>query len=403
MELAFSAWHVISSFLTFIFGLLLAIWLGKRFHSGRHRPWILYIWHTIFCFGYLFFISQNSGDATGYYNSALAGNIDFRFGTAAVSFISYLFVSIADLSFLGLFLVFNIFGFIGLLAFDSSLKIATMDKSNRVKMLATVIVFMPSVSFWSSAIGKDSLAFMAIGLALWAAIDLRKRQGLMIFSIIIMLLVRPHIAGMLVLALAISSLLDPKIKIKTRMLSGIMAFGAAAVLVPFALNYAGLGDASSLNDVEEYVIQRQGYNMEGGGGVDIASMSLPMQLFTYLFRPAIFEATSITSLAAALDNSLLLVVVALALAAYFKRRYFLLVGQRLFMWIYVILAWATLATTTANLGIAVRQKWMFVPFLIFLLIPFIGKTKRKQENLSSPSEAQPDTVTPTHNSRSARP
>lgn len=379
MELDSSVWHVVSAFLIFVAGLLWSIWLGKRFQSSRHRPWILYLWHTLFCFAYANFVTTNGGDANNYYNDALMGNIDFKFGTAAVSFITYLFVSIADLSFIGLFLVFNIFGYIGLLAFDSSLRIATAEKSKHVKMLATLIVFMPSVSFWSSAIGKDSLAFMAIGLALWAAINLRNRQGLMVFSIILMLMVRPHIAGMLVLALATSSVLDPKVKIKTRLISGSVAFTAALVMVPFALSYAGLGDASNFGDLEEYINQRQSYNMEGGGGVDIASMSLPMQLFTYLFRPAIFESTNITSLAAALDNTLLLLMVSLALTSYFKRRSFRLIGQRIFMWVYVLIAWIVLATTTANLGIAVRQKWMFVPFLVFLLIPFIGKSTGRSD------------------------
>lgn len=383
MELFSSTWHIASAFLIFITGFLLSLWLSKRFRSNKHRCWILYLWHTLFCFGYLFFLTQNAGDAIGYYNAALRGNIDFKLGTAAVSFITYLFVSIADLSFLGLFLVFNIFGYIGLLAFDASLRIATADKSRRVKMLATLIVFMPSVSFWTSAIGKDSLAFMAVGLALWATIDLRRRQLLLIFSIIVMLLVRPHMAGIMVIALAMSSVLDPKVNLKTRLITGLITFSAALAMVPFALSYAGLGDASNLGDVEEYVNQRQGYNMEGGGSVDIASMSLPMQLFTYLFRPAIFEARNITSLAAALDNTLLLIVAALAITSYLKRRSFNLIGRRVFMWIYVMTAWAVLATTTANLGIAVRQKWMFVPFLIFLLIPFIGKNKARPINPSS--------------------
>jgi hypothetical protein len=32
--------------------------------------------------------------------------------------------------------------------------------------------------------------------------------------------------------------------------------------------------------------------------------------------------------------------------------------------------------TTANLGISVRQKWMFAPMLIFLFISFIGRPRQ---------------------------
>jgi len=41
-----------------------------------------------------------------------------------------------------------------------------------------------------------------------------------------------------------------------------------------------------------------------------------------------------------------------------------------------------LATTTANLGIAMRQKWMFLPCLIFLLLSVIGaKNKELDKSL----------------------
>jgi hypothetical protein len=45
------------------------------------------------------------------------------------------------------------------------------------------------------------------------------------------------------------------------------------------------------------------------------------------------------------------------------------------MWLYVLLTWVVLATTTANLGISMRQKWMFTPVLVFLLISS-AKTRR---------------------------
>lgn len=39
------------------------------------------------------------------------------------------------------------------------------------------------------------------------------------------------------------------------------------------------------------------------------------------------------------------------------------------------MVWLIFATTTANLGIAVRQKWMFAPMLIFLLLSVTGIRK----------------------------
>jgi hypothetical protein len=36
--------------------------------------------------------------------------------------------------------------------------------------------------------------------------------------------------------------------------------------------------------------------------------------------------------------------------------------------------------TTANLGIAMRQKWMFTPILIFLLISMLAAAEKKRMN-----------------------
>jgi hypothetical protein len=238
---------------------------------------------------------------------------------------------------------------------------------------------MPSVSFWSSAIGKDAISFMATGLALWAALDFRRRKLIMIVAVIVMLVVRPHMAVLMVLAISVSMLLQTMVSFAQRTLVGGMALASAAWLVPFALNYSGLGSTDVAINLAAYVEQRQGYNQKGGGGIDISGMSLPMQLFTYLFRPLPFEAKDLFSLAASLDNVVLLVLVVLGGLEMLKRRKNAMrvtSENRVFLWVYLLFASLPLAVTTANLGIAVRQKWMFAPMLIFLFVSVIGRPRQ---------------------------
>lgn len=309
-----------------------------------------------------------------YYQSSLLGNIDFSVGTAAVQYITIFFSSILGLSFFGTSLVFSIFGFIGLLAFDGSLRAATIGKSKNIQYIATLIIFLPSVSFWSSSLGKDSLSFMSTGLALWAALNLRRRVWLMGISIIIMLIVRPHMAGMMVLALVGAQTIQRRVPLTQRMLLGTLGIAASILIVPFALNYAGIKGDINTQDIASYIAQRQQTNLEGGSSIDIASMSIPMQLFTYLFRPLPFEATSIFSFATSIDNMVLLCLVISGAWIMLKTRRRDLMGNRTFLWMYSLLAWTILAMTTANMGIAARQKWMFTPMLIFLLISLLGKS-----------------------------
>jgi hypothetical protein len=266
------------------------------------------------------------------------------------------------------------------MAFDASLRLATAEKSKWMRRLATLIVFLPSISFWSSAIGKDAIAFMATGLALWAALQLKNRVWLMVTAVLLMLIVRPHIAGIMILALAGSQIVQRKIPLVHRIMLGGAAALAASFLVPFVLVYTGVGADAGTEELVSYVEQRQQLIQDGGSSLDIASMSVPMQMFTYLFRPLPTEANSVFSLAASIDNVILLLLFILGIWNILVRRRRPLAGNRAFLWIFSLLSWFLLASTTANLGLAMRQKWMFAPFLLFLLMSMLGKTRVKVRN-----------------------
>ncbi len=220
MELVSSVWHVISSAIVFVMGAFIVNALRAPFNIRQNRAFLIYLWHTLFCVGYMIFSIEYPADAISYYLNSFQSGIEFKLGTAGVVFLTRFFTLFVDLSYLGVFLIFNIFGVIGLLAFDASLKVATLNKSKYMKYIATLFVFLPSASFWTSAIGKDSLSFMAVGLALWAELDLRRGWGIMVIAVLIMLLVRPHMAGIMVLALSGALVLQRNLPLSHRLLMG---------------------------------------------------------------------------------------------------------------------------------------------------------------------------------------
>jgi len=375
MNTSAELWGYISAFIIFVCGFFIASKVSRYFGLKKSHSVFLYFWHTLFCLVYFWYASWNISDSTIYYYKSTLGDVEFWPGTPGVVLINTPFIYGLNLSFLGAFALNNIYGFIGLAATKGALDIATRNKNRFLKYLAWVIVLLPSISFWSSAISKDSISFMATGLALWAALQLEKRVFIMAFAIFMMFLVRPHIAGMMILALSFSLILSAKINLFRRLLLGSVAVVVTVVLVPFALQYAGVSDQSSAEAVIDYIDSREAGNMGGGSSIDITSMSLPMKLFTYAFRPSVLEARNIFYFAAAIDNFILLILFVSGGYAFFKKKTKNLIGNRTFMWAYVFLAWIILAMTTANLGIAVRQKWMFAPMLIFLLISLIGKER----------------------------
>src|SRR5690606_5824474 len=129
VEFVQSPWHVISALLVFMTGVMVAVGLSRPFRISKRRALLLYGWHTLLCVAYAVYTQDHVSDAYGYYRAVLAGNISFSFGAAAVELATFFCVTMLGLSYLGTFLFFNILGFIGLIAFDASLRQATANKS----------------------------------------------------------------------------------------------------------------------------------------------------------------------------------------------------------------------------------------------------------------------------------
>jgi hypothetical protein len=380
-----NAWHVLGAALVFMLGAGLCAALAPRFEATRRRALFLYAWHTVFCFVYLAYVMRDGGDALGYFRNSLVPGVEFDLGTAAINVLASVFSSWLGLSILGTFLAFNVFGCIGLIAYDAALRTSVDGKDPRLQLLALVIVLLPSVSFWSAGIGKDAISFMSAGLALYAAIALRSRALLMAIAILAMLLVRPHMAALMVTALAASMLRRQDVSLVQRVVLGAGAVVGCFALVPLAMQTSGLGTDAGLFDLGEYIETRQQQNLTGGGAVDISRMTLPGKLFTYLLRPMPFEAHNLPSFAASLDNMVLALLVIGGLAGMLGRNPVSTPGNRSFLWLYALSAWVLLALTTANLGISMRQKWMFVPMLLFLLLSAMGR-RRQVAGATSPAE-----------------
>lgn len=362
----------------FIFFLILSLKLGCFFKINFKISLALYLWHTIFCLLYFWFALNFGADSNKYYIRALYDPfVEFNFGTSFIVLLTRFFYNIFGLGYLDQFLIHGFIGYIGLLAFAGAIRQAIWNKTRAIKLLGWLLVFLPSVSFWTTGLGKDAISFFAIGLVLWAALNIDKRKILLFFAIITMFLVRPHIAVVILIAFIFSLVFDKRINIYSKIFFGIFSISGAAIILPIMLNYIGLSEASDLSDVDSYVDKRQNSNLSGGSSLDISSMSLPMQMMTYLFRPLPFEAHTLLALLASFDNLVLLILSIFGLFSFLNKNRPSVESNRIFLWVYFFICLSVLAMTTANLGIAMRQKWMFVPVFIFLLLSIIGSKSKK--------------------------
>lgn len=365
-----NAWQLLAAVLVFIIGFSIALIQRSVFGVSTRLAIALYFWHSFFSMFYFWYSLNNTADSTLYYLNSLNYEDGFGFGTPSIRFISSFLSTGLNFSYGNTFLVFNIFGFIGLLAFASTLQVVTADSKRSIRMFGVLFLFLPGISFWSSAIGKDALTFMAAGLVTWAALDVSRRMPAVVFGAFLYLLPRPHMAGIFLVSFCLALLVSSRVGILKKLALLVVAVPISFFGVQFGLDYVGLGNADSYDDVNDYFESRQGYNLGGGSSVDIAAMSVPMRLFTYALRPLFFDANGALALVVSLENLILLFLI---LAVVFRRkRTKSSLNNFAFMFYLIFTASAlfVLANTTANLGIAIRQKLMFMPMLIVLLFSF---------------------------------
>lgn len=372
LSFADTPWHVISNALAFLLGLSFAFMQRRVFRLQLNYAVVLYLWHTLLCIYYYYYSVNNVSDSTIYYMYSLDLDVPFGFGTVSLYYLTAIFSDFLNMSYFGVFMIYNIFGYIGLIAFSSALLAMTRGRRIGVQRAALALPLLPSLSFWSAAIGKDALAFMAAGLICWGVHNVRKRYYALIVATALFIMVRPHVAAVLISSVAIAFILAMKTRLPTKIFFSALCIPAAAVAVYFGAEYAGLGIGTSTLDLTEYVSARQQSNLEGGSSVDIASMNVPARMFTYAFRPLFIDAAGMLGLVVSFENLALLLIFILSMIHLAKRPLILPNFETMFFMLFCLVSWLLLANTTANLGIAVRQKWMFMPMLLMLMMSSIA-------------------------------
>lgn len=334
---------------------------------------LIFFWHTFFSLAYYFFTLFNSADARRYYRLSLENDLEFFPGTKAVINITSFLTGKLEANYLNTTLIFGFLGTLGLIY----LYITLRKYFESIPKYWKLILFIPSMSFWSSGLGKDSISFFAVCLFLYTITLNKKIYILLPISFFSMFIVRPHIALMMIISFVIYFIIRSRVHLLFKLITLPVILAGLIFSSSFVQQYVGLEEAS-IDSISSYVDDRQNSNQGGGSSIDLQSMSYPMQMFTYVFRPLPFDAHSALALFTSIENTILLILFFYVL---FKNKFKLhafVEGKHTWLLIYALLTCSMLAITTANLGIATRQKWMFMPILIYLLVYAFYQHKQAQ-------------------------
>ena len=246
-----------------------------------------------------------------------------------------------------------------------------------------LVLFAPSIAFWPSSIGKESLMQLGIGAAaLGTALLLQQRlvPGIVVGAAggWLLWVVRPHLLALVVLAAVFAYFMGrvrankvERSSVVTRTLGLIVLAFVCVFAIGQAADFLGIKNLS-VSSVETALDEQSTRNANSGssfdnGGDYLSPVNLPRGIVTVLIRPFPWETSSPFQLLASLESVL---VAGLIIVRFASVRTSLARARStpflLYCWVLTILYSATFASFS-NFGLLVRQRSLVLPALFVLV------------------------------------
>jgi hypothetical protein len=318
---------------------------------------------------YYSYAQSNPSDAFLYYYDAfLMRKQEFELGTVfVIKFVQFLKALFGG-TFLDYFLLFQVLGIWGILLLFRTFQEIHDHLGQRSSQLSYVLLLFPGLHFWTSALGKDGPVFFAVSLAVWAAIKLRSRIVGFVVAIGIMILIRPHVALMATIALAVAAFFDNRANRLAKTALFVIAI-AGASYISLTVKSTFSVDVTNADSISDFLANQQQSAQTQIGGTMVRDASFFVKLVSLLFRPMFFDANGIFALVASVEN--LFTVFLFGFMLWNWKELWLLARRVFFLRFALILAIALILLLTLlyyNVGLGLRQKAMIYPaFFAFVV------------------------------------
>ncbi len=341
----------------------------KRVLRSSVLPWLLFFYHLAIALYYWQYTLSKGGDSVSYYKN-IKGQNSLGTGTQFVEWLLSSIDVVFSASYLDYFFLFQTFGFLGIcLVYMIVREVLPGELSQKGKLSLQAFLFFPNLHFWTSAIGKDSLIFFGITLSIWGLLSYRKRMPALVFGLVLVYFIRPHVAGFFLASVFLALIWGTGISLRWRIIGTILTSFVLILLMPKITEFVGL-ETVSTQSVGDYLYKRQGLNLEGGSSVNIRDYNVPLKLFTFLFRPLFFDAKGLLWVLVSFENLAYIVFAYLmvskqlwAVLWHFKVSFFMR-----FNLFFFLIGTIFFSLSISNMGIAIRQKTMLLPSFMILVI-----------------------------------
>jgi hypothetical protein len=380
---------MIGGIIVILVSTLLAFFIIERLR--RRYPFVeapllkkLFFYHLALALVYYLYVTFNPSDSKFYYFKVDTNYRGFEwadyYGTSTIfiEFIGYPLVKFLGFSYEAVMAFFSFFGYLGFvyfyIVFRENIKFRHQVFGYD---LLKIILFLPNLHFWSASFGKGSISFFAIGLFFFGLSRITSRIVPLLLGAIIIYHVRPHILLVILISSGIGFIFSTKgVSLAWRMLFITIA------VIGFFFIYR---DVLTLVGIDEGEFVSQGLDLthrateltKATSGVDITNYSLPLQLFTFLFRPLFFDAPGALGLIVSFENLFYLYLTFQILNMRAVKFIFtggFMIKTAMLSFITVSIA---LAQVAGNLGLAIRQKSQVMILFLFVIISFLDHQKQE--------------------------
>jgi len=285
-------------------------------------------------------------------------------------------------TYLDFFLLFQSFGFWGIALLLRVFEELYVDLNIPQPNWTYALAFLPGMHFWTSMIGKDALLFLASTLILWATMRIRRRFAWFLLALAIMLVIRPHIGLVAIMALAGSAIFGLHVRAWTRLALVAAAVGASAIVV-VVLPYSFNVDLRSATSVMDFLSAQSEITYRVMPGESLIDLPYPVRILSFLFRPFFFDARDMFGLIASFENLVLLAITAWTctrpgiLRAIFRHAFFIR-----FALFFVVGTTLLLAYLYYNVGLGLRQRTMIMPGMLTLFISVIAVRQAQRSSVA---------------------
>lgn len=355
-----------------IFGLLVSIaCIRLAFPDAARRQLAVYSavfgMHLLATLYYWSLASTDGFDAQFYYSDPLDwANEPFATGSVFMIKFVQLAKSVFGGTFFGYFLFFQCFGMIGVAliirAFGEVAESLMIEVPSGVWLLA----LLPGLHLWTVAIGKDAPLFMAVCISVWAVMRIDSRFVWLAVAILIMALVRPHIAAISMLAFGFSLLFDRRLPAVAKLLLAMVSAAGLGFVMTTAQSQLGL-ESLDPQGISAFIERNQKLGQSIAGGEELVNLPYPLKLLSLMFRPFFFDAHGILGLIASAEN---LILVFLIGSIAMRLRMLVELAKDVFYIGYCMVFSASvlvlLAFLNYNVGLGLRQKMMAIPGILIV-------------------------------------